>query len=97
MKVEKILDGNTLTICLEGRLDLNSAPELEKEIEISANIERLVFDFEKLEYISSAGLRLILYMQDIMSKQGSMTIKNLNKIVREVFDVTGLSDELNIE
>ena len=53
--------------------------------------------YEKLEYISSAGLRLILSMQDIMSKQGSMTIKNLNKSVREVFDVTGLSGELNIE
>lgn len=97
MKMEKHIDGNTLTICVEGRIDLNTAPELEKEIEISANIERLVFDFEKLEYISSAGLRLILSLHDTMSKQGSMTIKNMNKSVREVFDITGLSEELNIE
>ena len=97
MKIEKNLEGNTLTISLEGRLDLNSAPELENQVESLENIENLIFDFEKLEYISSAGIRIILAVQNIMNKQGSMIIKNLNDDVKEVFDITGLSSELNIE
>ena len=97
MKVERSLDGNTLTISVEGRLDLNSAPELEKKIELQDEVENLIFDFEKLEYISSAGLRVILALQDIMQTRGTMIIKNLNDDVKEVFEITGLSSELNIE
>lgn len=97
MKVERSLDGNTLTISVEGRLDLNSAPELEKKIELQDEVENLIFDFEKLEYISSAGLRVILTLQDIMQTRGTMIIKNLSDDVKEVFEITGLSSELNIE
>lgn len=97
MKVERSLDGNTLTISVEGRLDLNSAPELEKKIELQDEVENLIFDFEKLEYISSAGLRVVLTLQDIMQNRGTMIIKNLNDDVKEVFEITGLSSELNIE
>ncbi len=97
MKINKILEGNTLTFTIEGRLDLNSAPELEKQLENLENIQILIFDFEKLEYISSAGIRIILTVQKIMNKQGSMIIRNLNDDVREVFEITGLTDELNIE
>ena len=97
MKVERSLDGNTLTISVEGRLDLNSAPELEKKIELPDEVENLIFDFEKLEYISSAGLRVILTLQDIMQTRGTMIIKNLSDDVKEVFEITGLSSELNIE
>ena len=97
MKVERSLDGNTLTISVEGRLDLNSAPELEKKMELQDEVGSLIFDFEKLEYISSAGLRVILTLQDIMQNRGTMIIKNLNDDVKEVFEITGLSSELNIE
>jgi len=97
MNIEKNLDGNTLTITLEGRLDINSAPELENQLENLENIEKIIFDFTKLEYLSSAGIRIILAVQNIMSKQGSMIIRNINEDVKEVFEITGLSSELNIE
>ena len=97
MKIDKNLEGNNLTITLEGRLDTNTAPDLEKEVESLDGIENLTFDFEKLEYISSAGLRIILALQKIMNNQGSMTIKNVNDKVKEVFEITGFSDILTIE
>ena len=97
MKIDKNLEGNNLTITLEGRLDTNTAPDLEKEVESLDGIENLTFDFEKLEYISSAGLRIILALQKIMNNQGSMTIKNVNDEVKEVFEITGFSDILTIE
>ena len=68
--------------------------ELKQSIE---GVTELVFDFEKLEYISSAGLRILLAAQKIMNKQGSMVVKNVNEIVAEVFEVTGFSDILTIE
>ena len=97
MKIDKNLNGNTLTITLEGRLDTNTSPELEKEVEVLDGVENLIFDFKNLEYISSAGLRIILALQKIMSNQGSMTIKNVKDDVREVFEITGFSDILTIE
>ena len=97
MKIDKNLDGSILTIALEGRLDTNTAPELEKEVTSLDGIKRVVFDFEKLDYISSAGLRIILALQKIMNNQGSMIIKNVNDEVREVFEITGFSDILTIE
>ena len=97
MKIDKNLKGNDLTITLEGRLDTNTAPELEKEVEVLDGVKNLIFDFKNLEYISSSGLRIILALQKIMSNQGSMTIKNVKDDVREVFEITGFSDILTLE
>ena len=97
MIITKTQTGNALSIALEGRLDTTSSPELEKELSLN-DIEVLVLDFEKLDYISSAGLRVLLSAQKAMSKkEGTMKIIHANEMVREVFDVTGFSDILNIE
>lgn len=96
MKIIKHSDGAALEIALEGRLDTNTAPELEKELKESlGGVTDLTLDFAKLEYISSAGLRVLLSAHKTM--QGRMTVKNVNEIVSEVFDVTGFVDILNIE
>ena len=97
MKIDKELKENILTVTLEGRLDLNSAPELERDIKITDEIKKLILDFKKIEYISSAGLRVLITLEDSMKNQGMMIIKNINEDVKEVFDITGLSEELNIE
>lgn len=98
MTIEKKTDGDKLEVVLSGRLDTTTAPELEKELKQAVGgIAELVFDFEKLEYISSAGLRVLLSMQKIMNKQGDMVIRNVNEIIREVFEVTGFIDILAIE
>ena len=92
------LNGSNLTISLEGRLDTNTSPQLEEKLKASINnVTELVFDIEKLQYISSAGLRVLLSAQKIMNKQGSMVVKNSSEEVREIFDVTGFSDILTIE
>ncbi len=98
MVINKTQNGTTLNIALEGRLDTTTAPELEAELNQSlAGAEKLHFDFTSLNYISSAGLRVLLSAQKIMSKKGGMVISNVNEIVQEVFDVTGFSDILTIE
>ena len=98
MEIKKTLSGNELLVAVEGRLDTTTAPQLEENVRSSIDgIKSLVFDFEKLEYISSAGLRVLLAMQKIMNKQGSMTIRNVNETVMEVFEVTGFVDILTIE
>ena len=98
MEIKKTMNGNELFVSVEGRLDTTTAPQLEEDVRQDLeNIKSLVFDFEKLEYISSAGLRVLLAMQKIMNKQGSMTIKNVNETVMEVFEVTGFVDILTIE
>ena len=98
MKINKTLSDHTLTITPEGRLDTTTAPELDQELKSSLDgISELIFDFAALEYISSAGLRVLLSAQKIMSKQGSMKILHVNEMVMEVFDVTGFSDMLTIE
>ena len=98
MKIIKKLNGTNLEIALEGRLDTTTAPELEKELEDSVNAaNELTLDLEKLDYISSAGLRVLLSAHKIMSRKGGMKVVNPNEIVNEVFDVTGFSDILNIE
>ena len=85
-------------LALEGRLDTVTAPELEAALKDALEgVETLILDFEKLDYISSAGLRVLLVAQKTMSQQGSMKIRNVNEIIREVFDVTGFSDFLTIE
>ena len=98
MEIKKTLNGNELLVAVEGRLDTTTAPQLGENVRSSIDgMKSLVFDFEKLEYISSAGLRVLLAMQKIMNKQGSMTIRNVNETVMEVFEVTGFVDILTIE
>jgi len=98
MNINKELNENELKIELEGRLDTNTSPELENELnKYLDDISQLTFDFNKLEYISSAGLRVILSTQKIMNTKGNMVIKNVNDLVMEVFDATGFTDILNIE
>lgn len=98
MTINKIANGTSLTIALEGRLDTTTAPDLEKELKSSLDgVTELVLDLEKLDYISSAGLRVLLSAQKIMNKQGAMKVIHVNDMVNEVFEVTGFSDILNIE
>ena len=98
MEILKNQEGKTLTISLEGRLDTTTAPSLEAELKSSLNdIETLFFDFSKLEYVSSAGLRVLLATQKIMNTQGKMKLINVNEEVKEVFDITGFTDILTIE
>ena len=98
MTINKKLNGSALCVALEGRLDTTTAPELESELKASlGGVNELVFDFEKLDYISSAGLRVLLSAQKTMTKQGEMKIIHVNEMIMEVFEVTGFSDILTIE
>ncbi|MBQ6927758.1 MAG: STAS domain-containing protein [Oscillospiraceae bacterium] len=98
LNIIKNLDNKTLNIALEGRLDTTTAPQLEAELKSELpNVTLLVMDFEKLEYISSAGLRVLLSAQKIMNKQGEMKIIHVSDVINEIFEVTGFSDILNIE
>jgi len=98
MKIEKILNDKALTVKLEGRLDTTTSPELESDLKNSLDgITDLVFDFDNLEYISSAGLRVLLATQKIMNKQGTMKVMNVCETIMEIFEVTGFSDILTIE
>ena len=91
-------EGAELTIGLEGRLDTNTAPELEEMIETSlGGVEKLILDLEKLVYISSAGLRAMLIALQIMEDQGSMVVRNVSQEVMDVFEITGFIDDLTIE
>ena len=98
MEIIKNTNGNELNIALLGRLDTTTAPQLEEVIKNELEgVSALSLDFEKLEYISSAGLRVLLAAQKTMNKQGEMVIKNPNDDIKEVFDITGFSDILTIE
>ena len=98
MTIDKKVNGTALEIALEGRLDTMTAPELEAELNQSmGNADSLTLDFSKLEYISSAGLRVLLSAHKAMSAKGGMKVTNVNEIVQEVFEVTGFADILNIE
>lgn len=97
MKIDIKKENNNLKIALEGRLDTITSTELEKEIQNLEGVESLVFDFEKLGYISSAGLRVLLLAQKTMNKQGSMIIKNANENIKDIFEVTGFSEIFTIE
>ena len=98
MTINKRSDGPSLTIALEGRLDTTTAPQLEDELKHSLDgVSSLVFDFAALDYISSAGLRVLLSAQKTMNKQGDMKLINVSETVSEVFEVTGFSDILTIE
>lgn len=98
MVINKKQDGSALVVALEGRLDTTTAPELEQELKSSLDgITDLTLDMTNLDYISSAGLRVLLSAHKIMLKQGKMKVTNASEIVREVFEVTGFSDILTIE
>ncbi|MCR5340053.1 MAG: STAS domain-containing protein [Saccharofermentans sp.] len=98
MNLIKTRNGSELTISLDGRLDTTTAPELDQVLKESLDeITSLIFDLEKLVYISSAGLRSLLVSQKTMNKKGSMKIRNANPSILEVFTVTGFSDILTIE
>ncbi len=97
LKIEKNVNDKELVIKLSGRLDTTTAPQLEDELKKSLDgIEALSFDFTGLEYISSAGLRVLLSAQKQMNKQGKMVISNVSSDIMEIFDVTGFSDILTI-
>ena len=98
MKTEKRLDGTELTIKVSGRLDTTTSPQLEAELKQSiGGITKLVFDLSELEYLSSAGLRVLLSAHKTMDKQGEMIVKNVNDAVNEIFEITGFIDILTIE
>lgn len=97
LNIEKKANGNELTVALTGRLDTTTAPELEQVIKASIDgVGSLVVDMEALEYISSAGLRVLLSAQKIMNKQGEMKVVHVGETIKEIFEVTGFSDILTI-
>ena len=98
MEIQKNLDGNKLNVALTGRLDAVTAIQFDKDISKSLDgIKFLTIDFAKLDYIASAGLRILLKLQKKMNNQGDMKIINVNRDVREVLDMTGFSRLLSIE
>lgn len=98
MTIEKITEGNKLTIELAGRLDTTTAPKLETELKQNiSGVNELVLDLAALEYLSSAGLRVLLSAQKVMNRQGSMVVKHVNETIMEIFEVTGFVDVLTIE
>ena len=98
MTVEKITNGDSLTLRVEGRVDTTNAKEFEEIITNSLDgVKNLIMDFESLEYISSAGLRVILMVIKTMKKQGSMSVINANEMVKEIFEVTGFSDLMEVK
>ena len=98
MTIQKELSNDLLIVRIEGRLDTTTAPQLEESLKESMpTVPRLELNFEKLDYISSAGLRVLLSAQKVMNKRGGMVVRGANENVMEVFDVTGFSDILTIE
>ena len=98
MNIIKNLEGSTLNVALEGRLDTTTAPQLEGELRTAVEgVTELNFDLAALDYVSSAGLRVLLSAQKVMNRQGNMTIRNANSNIMEIFEVTGFVDILNIE
>lgn len=97
MNIRQTKEGTALTVALEGRLDTLTAPELELTLKDALiGVEDLTIDLEKLDYISSAGLRVLLATQKVMNKQGSMKVTHANEIISEIFEVTGFTDILTI-
>ncbi len=98
MTIEKNRIGDELTVCVSGRLDTTTAPELDTSLKDEfKDLKKLVFDFAGLEYLSSAGLRVILSCQKTMNAQGSMVVRNSNSSIREIFDITGFCDIITLE
>lgn len=98
MTIQKNRNGSVLTLAVAGRLETTTAPELEAVVKTELDgVDSLVLDFSNLEYISSAGLRVLLTAQKAMNQQGEMKVTGVNEIVGEVFEITGFSDILTIE
>ncbi|WP_297212907.1 STAS domain-containing protein [uncultured Flavonifractor sp.] len=98
MNIVKTSEGTKLTLALEGRLDTTTAPQLEAEVRGGlSGVTHLVLDFSQLEYLSSAGLRVLLAAQKLMNKQGDMVIRRANATIVEIFEVTGFLDILTME
>lgn len=98
MEIRKNREGSKLTVALDGRLDTITSQQLEKELRTSIDgVTELIFDFENLSYITSAGLRVVSVAQKVMNRQGHLKIIHTQPDVKEVFDVTGLSDMMEIE
>ncbi|MBQ7500468.1 MAG: STAS domain-containing protein [Clostridia bacterium] len=98
LNIEKKTNGTELTIALAGRLDTTTAPELETVVKESLDgVTALILDMEALEYVSSAGLRVLLSAQKVMNKQGTMKVTRVGETIMEIFEVTGFSDILDIE
>ncbi len=98
MEITKNKNGSSLVVAVAGRLDTTTAPDLEAQLKSDlGDVTELALDFANLEYISSAGLRVLLAAQKQMNIQGSMVIKNVNSDIMEVFEITGFSDILTIE
>ena len=97
LNIEKQIAEQTV-LKLEGRLDTVSAPSLEAELKKDINgVQTLIFDFAKLEYLSSAGLRVLLASQKVMNRQGEMRIRNVNSTISDIFEITGFSEILTVE
>ena len=99
MTINKALNGTSLVVSIEGRLDTTTAPELESELRpaLKDGVTELIIDLKALDYVSSAGLRVLLSAQKIMNKQGEMTVTGCSEEIMEIFEVTGFSDILNIQ
>ena len=98
MTIEKKINNDAVTLIVSGRLDTQTAPELENELDVVlTGLKELIFDMTNLEYVSSAGLRVILKAQKAMNTQGSMKLTGVNDSIMEVFDITGFLDILTIE
>ena len=98
MTIQKTANAAELTVALTGRLDTTTAPQLESELKASVEgVETLILDFAALDYLSSAGLRVLLATQKQMNKQGDMIVRKVNETIAEIFDVTGFTDILTIE
>lgn len=99
MKITKIFKDGALTVEIDGRIDTMAAPELERELKysVTGDVQTLVFDFAKVEYLTSAGIRVIMAAEKVMARQGRMKLINVNDEINEIFDMTGLIDLLVIE
>ena len=98
LNITKEMNQGELVVKLDGKLDTITSPVLESELKYGLDgVTKLVFDMEKLQYISSAGLRILLSSQKVMNRQGTMVIRNANEDIKEIFDVTGFSDILTLE
>ena len=98
MQITKTVENDKLTIALEGRLDTLTAPQLEAEVNGKLDgVKTLIFDFQNLAYVSSAGLRILFMAQKIMNKQGKMIVRNANADIKDIFTVTGFSNILTLE
>lgn len=97
MDIKRELNDDTLVVSIDGRINTNTAPEFEEALSDLDGIKYLILDFEKVAYISSAGLRVVLSTQKVMNRQGEMVVRNVKPEVLEVFEMTGFLDFLTIE